>query len=71
MKIIFKRNNEVLDSAIDDEISQREEEFRNKYFASKIKSVTINFKENIILKEIQNFDNITPEDVEDMLWNLR
>ena len=60
-----------MDSATDKEILERKEEFIRKYDTSQVESVIINFKENVVLKNIHNFDDVTPEDVNDMIWNLK
>jgi hypothetical protein len=71
MKAVFKKNNEVLDFAVDEEIGDREQEFRDKYDDCKVESVTIDFKDGVVLKNIHNFNNVKPETVNEVIFNLR
>lgn len=71
MKLTFKRNNEVLDSAIEEEIDEREKEFRDKYENSQISSYIIVFKDGVWVKDVNSLDDIHPKTVEEIIVELK
>ena len=71
MKATFRRNGEILDFAIDEEITTREKEFRQKYDDSEVQSVSLTFKEGVVLKNIHNFNDVDPETVEEIIFNIK